>query len=188
MIKKLVYAVAFIVLMTQTWACGDKKNDNAATANDSVQVTTANEGPVADRELKNSFTARLGGDTYDISIHRVADQSLPVVTDEQGKEYLDNRVEVVISRNGELFRNVTYTKDSFGEFLSAAEKEGTVLLGMAYDSERSDAKCIRLGAQIGQVGIEEGPAFSVEIPLNGGAVSILRDNNQDTTGDDGLSD
>ena len=55
---------------------------------------------------------------------------------------------------------------------------------MAYDSAKSDAHTIRLGAQVGQVGIEEGPAFSIEIPLDGGAMSIVRDNNQDTTGDD----
>ena len=53
---------------------------------------------------------------------------------------------------------------------------------MAFDSEKSDASALRLGAQIGQVGIEEGPAFSVEIPLNGGASSIVRDQEQDTTG------
>lgn len=187
MIKKAMYALALMAAMTLMQACGDKKNDGDGAAKDSVQVVADSNAPVADKELKNTFTATLGGKTYSITITRAADDSLPVITDEQGKQYLDNRVQVVITSDGNELRNLTYTKGSFSEYLSAAEKEGTVLLGMAYDPERSDARNIRLGAQIGQVGIEEGPAFCVEIPVNGGAIRIVRDNNQDTTGNDGIT-
>lgn len=57
---------------------------------------------------------------------------------------------------------------------------------MAFDSEKTqkDKRIIYLGAQVGQVGIEEGPAFSIEIPLDGSASSIVRDTAQDNTGGD----
>ena len=121
-------------------------------------------------------------------MERRADTSLPVVTDELGNRFYDNRVEVSILRDGQSFLQRSYTKDAFSDFLSASDKQGTVLLGMAFDADRSDSRAIRLGAQIGQVGVEEGPAFIVEIPLSGAASSIVRDSNQDTTGDDGMED
>ena len=56
---------------------------------------------------------------------------------------------------------------------------------MAFDQENSSAATLRFGAQIGQPGIEEGPAFIVEIPTGGGACSIVRDMRQDTMGEEG---
>ena len=59
---------------------------------------------------------------------------------------------------------------------------------MAFDTVKSDDRNIYLGAQVGQIGLEEGPAFSVQIPLDGGKARIVRDNVQDTTGDDSMGD
>ena len=163
-------------------ACGDKKTQGEAADGDSLAQKTAVNAPYEEPELKNTFTAKLAGKNCEITVVRKADKSLPVVTDELGKQFCDNRVNVTILADGELFFEKSYTKEAFADFLSDAEKQGTVLLGMAFDSEKSDASALRLGAQIGQVGIEEGPAFSVEIPLNGSASSIVRDQEQDTTG------
>ena len=129
----------------------------------------------------------MGGKDFVITIKRAADKSLPTVTDDLGKSFYDNRVEVTITCNGQPFFSKSYTKEAFASFLTTkSETQGTILLGMAYDSAKSDGHAIRLGAQVGQVGIEEGPAFCVEIPLDGSASSIVRDTNQDTTGDDGV--
>lgn len=181
-----LYVSAFAVCVSLT-ACGDKKSDGADNA-DSTSVAANNNKPYADPSQTNNSTATIGGNTYSITIKRSADPSLPVVTDELGKQFYDNRVDVTITRNGEAFFEHSYTKEAFNDFLSSSERHGSVLLGMAYDSSKNDAHTIRLGAQVGQTGLGEGPAFCVEIPLNGGASSIVRDNNQDTTGDDGMTD
>ena len=169
-------------------SCGEKKSNVKEEAQQTEQQQAVAGTPYAEPELKNSSTAKLGGRTYQITVERRADTSLPVVTDELGNRFYDNRVEVSILRDGQPFFKRSYTKDAFSDFLSASDKQGTVLLGMAFDADRSDSRVIRLGAQIGQVGVEEGPAFVVEIPLGGGAPSIVRDSNQDTTGDDGMED
>lgn len=180
-------AAGMLLFVMQFTACGDKKNNNANDDADSVQVS-ASQGPHADNAHRHTYTAVLKGKHYDITIDRQPDRSLPLVSDEMGRQYVDNSVEVIIACEGKLVRSKTFTKRAFAAFLSGKEKQGTVLLGMAYDAERSNSNHICLGAQIGQVGIEEGPAFTIEIPLDGSAISILRDNNQDTTGNDGLSD
>ena len=183
---KTVFALLIAGMIT---ACGGNKSNADQAQQDSLSAAQQANTPYADASQTNQYEAKLGGNTYKITISRAADKTLPIVTDEQGNKFYDNRVNVVITCNGNAFFNKSYTKDSFNDFLvSKADKQGTVLLGMAYDSEKSNNQVIHLGAQVGQVGIEEGPAFSIEIPLNGGASSIVRDNNQDTTGDDGLSD
>ena len=180
----LISAMAFLLMASVASCGGNKTQDNVADA-DSTQTTAHTDAPYADPGQQSSYTATLGGKTYGISIHRQADQSLPVVTDELGKKFYDNRVDVVITCDNAEFFKKSYTKEAFAGFLTAsAEAEGTVLLGMAFDSEKSDGHAIRLGAQIGQVGVGEGPAFTIEIPLDGGVSSIVRDNNQDTTGND----
>lgn len=184
----ILYVCLLFLCCCFTAACGDKKTQGEAATADSLAQTTAKDAPYEEPELKNTFTAKLAGKNFEITVVRRADKSLPVVTDELGKQFYDNRVDVTILSDGEPFFERSYTKEAFADFLSSAEKQGTVLLGMAYDSEKSDASTLRLGAQIGQVGIEEGPAFSVEIPLDGGASSIVRDQEQDTTGNDAFED
>lgn len=185
-IKKISVLGACAIFMLSS--CGEKKSNVNVEALRTEQQQAVAGTPYAEPELKNSSTAKLGGRTYQITVERRADTSLPVVTDELGNRFYDNRVEVSILRDGQSFLQRSYTKDAFSDFLSASDKQGTVLLGMAFDADRSDSRAIRLGAQIGQVGVEEGPAFVVEIPLGGGAPSIVRDSNQDTTGDDGMED
>lgn len=183
--KKLVVASAALLLMASLSACSGNKSDANAQQQDSTAVNANNNAPYAETDQNNQYTAKLGGKSFEIVIQRKADKSLPIVTDDLGKQFYDNRVDVVIKCDGQEFYKHSFTKEAFADFLTtSADSQGTVLLGMAYDSAKSDAHAIRLGAQIGQVGIEEGPAFSIEIPLDGSAISIVRDNNQDTTGDD----
>lgn len=143
-----------------------QKSDAEAQNVDSTQTVNNNNAPYAEPTQSNAYTTKLAGKQFEITISRVADKTLPIVKDDLGKEFYDNRVDVVIKCNGQEFYKNSFTKDAFSEFLTtAADRQGTVLLGMAYDSAKSDGHAIRLGAQIGQVGIEEGPAFSIEIPL-----------------------
>lgn len=175
----LVFPVALLVLS----ACGGK-GDNSAPAADSVAVVQ-NKGPrPAEDELTRCDTARLGGRTYVVSIHRYADTSLPTVTDPLDQIFYDNCVEVSLTRDGEPFFTKTFRKEAFSGFLSEADRTSCILLGMAYDESKSSAGHICLAAQVGQPGTGEGPAFTVDIPADGGACSIVRDTRQDTTSED----
>lgn len=183
--KKIVLVSASLLLVISLAACGGKNSNAEVQQQDSTATTANSNAPYAEPNQNNKSSVTLAGKHFEISIQRTADKSLPIVTDDLGKQFYDNRVDVVITCNGQEFFKRSFTKEAFADFLTTtADRQGTVLLGMAYDSEKSDAHAIRLGAQVGQVGIEEGPAFSIEIPLDGSATSIVRDNNQDTTGDD----
>ena len=187
--KIMMMGIALSASVCCMTSCGEKKGSAETATTDSVEVSTSEAKVHSEQSLRNNYTAKLGGKTYDVLVHRVADASLPQVADEVGNKYTDNRVDVTVSCEGKLLMQRSFTKDCFSDFLTATERTGTILLGMAYDSERSNAQTLCLGAQIGQVGIEEGPAFIVEIPLQGkGSFSIVRDQAQDTTGDAGMGD
>lgn len=186
--RPLIYAFVLAFFGLAFMACNGNKSDKETAGTDTVQTDMTSSKPYADSEACQTYGAKLGGQTFQITISRKADTSLPTVTDENGKQFYANRVDVDIKADGQDFFHKSYTREAFEDFLNEEEKKGTVLLGMAYDSEKSDGHALRLGAQIGQIGVEEGPAFCVEIPLDGSASSIVRDKNQDTTGDDGLSD
>ena len=164
-------------------ACGGKQDaKNESTETVAVEQTA---GPHADNDLNREYVATLGGHRFEINIKRTADETLPTVTDELGSTFYDNRVEITATRDGEELFTKQFTKNDFTEFVQAADSKGCVLLGMAFDQENSSAATLRFGAQIGQPGIEEGPAFIVEIPTSGGACSIVRDMRQDTMGEEG---
>ena len=186
--KKGFPTVAIIALTIGLTACQNNKGNTQTEPGAQTENTAKEQEPYADGDLKNTYTAKLGQNVYKITITRHSNKHQPAITDEMGNEFYDNQAEVVITCNGSAFFSKSYTKADFENYLLDSERTGTILLGMAYDMEKSDSKCIRLGAQIGLVGIEEGPAFNIAIPLDGSAPNITRDKNQDTTGNAGSSE
>lgn len=185
--KAYKFAAALVCALTLT-ACGNKTADPQPASADSTQVKAETNTPYAEPDKTDVRKVQLGGKEYEITLTRKADKALPVVVDEMGKQFFDYRVDVAVACAGEVVFEKSYTKEAFADFLTADEKNGNLLLGMAYDGEKSNAYTIFLGAQFGQIGIEEGPAFSLEIPLGGGASSIVREKGQDTSAADAIGD
>lgn len=186
--KKAIRSVCPFLLAALLTACGEKKSEPAAQAPAVSGQSAEADAPYSDPVQENRTTVTLGGSKYEVTVRREPDKDLPVVQDEFGGKYCDNRVSVTVTRDGAEFFSKSFTKEAFADFLTEAETKGTVLLGMAFDGVKTDSRAICLGAQVGEAGIGEGALFSVEIPLNGGALSIVRDMGQDTAGEDGMGD
>ncbi|MGN1242568.1 MAG: DUF4738 domain-containing protein [Alloprevotella sp.] len=180
---KNLFKTSLIAAALMLAACGGKQEAKTETQDNAAVEAPAR--PHADNDLNREYVATLGGHRFEINIKRTADTELPTVSDELGGTFYDNRVEITATRDGEDLFTKQFTKSDFADFVSAADSKGCVLLGMAFDQENSSATTLRFGAQIGQPGIEEGPAFIVEIPTGGGACSIVRDMRQDTMGEEG---
>lgn len=164
-------------------ACGGKAESGATAAADSMSfVADAPAGPMSDspRTIENEVS--LGGHTYTMTIVRTIASDRPVVTDWEGDEYYDNICEIDIRRDDMPFAHRIFTFDDFKPYLDQATREGARLLGMAYDSERSDNGRLMFGAQVGQTGMDGGPAFCVAFSTADGDVSIAPDAQQDTEG------
>lgn len=127
--KKILIMACAAGMLTLLPACGGQKTSDAASKQDTVQTATNSNAPYADPSQENSYNAKLGGKDFVITIKRAADKSLPTVTDDLGKSFYDNRVEVTITCNGQPFFSKSYTKEAFASFLTTkSETQGTICL------------------------------------------------------------
>ncbi|MCH5181575.1 MAG: DUF4738 domain-containing protein [Prevotellaceae bacterium] len=164
-------------------ACSGKTGDSNTETTDSTSVATGvPAGPMSDKPHKVETEVSLGGHTYALTVSRTVATARPAVKDWEGDEYYDNICEIDIRRDGEAFACRSFTLDDFQSGLDEATRKGARLLGMAYDSERSDAGRLMFGAQVGQAGMDGGPAFCVAFSTTTGEVSIAPDAQQDTEG------
>lgn len=97
--KKILIMACAAGMLTLLPACGGQKTSDAASKQDTVQTAANSNAPYADPSQENSYNAKLGGKDFVITIKRAADKSLPTVTDDLGKSFYDNRVEVTITCN-----------------------------------------------------------------------------------------
>ena len=188
MMKKMMWLSAICLILSVITACSGDKSQQKDSLGETEEQNVVTKNDAKPTELKQTYTADFNGRHYDIRLKRISAVDQPKVVDEFGTEFYDNRVEVNISCDGKVILDKDFTKSTFVSYLKESEKKETILLGMAYDAAHSNSQTICLGAQIGLVGIEEGPAFRVSIALNGGAVTIERDIEQDTTGDAGFDE
>lgn len=186
--KTLFAAAAAATLITFT-ACGNKEN-TATQAAESETNTVAPSGPMESASpLLRTDTLRTGGAALVVSVERRTGKDLPTVRDENNEEFYDNSVEITARKDGEVVLTRLITKSDFDSYLGADEKRMGVLQGMALVPEKSSARSLTFGAQVGQPGLDgEGPAFTVVLNLEDGAISISKDHNQDTTRDDMTGD
>lgn len=174
---KKKYWLATCISLLLISACGnggDKSSANEGKQNTEEIVT---DEPMSDNEQRDSINVKLGNHTYDVSIYRHPDKEVPLVIDELDQQFYDNTVDIAVLRDGAEFLTKKITKEAFKEFLSASDYKSSLLLGMNCDTARCEKSTLCFTAQVGQAG--EGPAFLILVPVDGGAMSIVRDNQQE---------
>lgn len=162
-------------------SCGSKKADNEASQADSIS-TSKPAAIASDPQWNNQKSVKWNGHDYQITLKRTPAHDLPVVTDELGQRYYDNRVEVTITRDGAPFYNKKFTKEAFIDFISDKDIETGILQGIAFDDVDNKENGLRFGAQVGVPG-EDGIPFVIIINSEGMA-SITKDNVLDTSAQD----
>ena len=170
--KKYWLATCFSLLLITS--CGsNSEKDNADKGKEYTEAVNEDE-PMADSEQRDTVNVRLGNHTYKVSLYRYPDKKQALVVDELDQKFYDNSVDINILRDGVDFMKKTVSKDAFLNFLSESDYKSSVLLGMNCDTARCERSSLCFTAQVGQAG--EGPAFLVMVPVDGGPVSITRDN------------
>lgn len=116
-------------------------------------------------------TLRTGAHTYICTIHREADESLPLVEDEEGTCYADNRYTLAIQCDGQTFFNRSFTKATFASYLSKEFLENGLLDGMMLDKSLPGL-VFAVSVTLPQSDMVEPLLLHVD---NGGGISIERD-------------
>lgn len=82
------------------------------------------------------------GVPFTVAMERTADKSLPIVRDETGCRYYDNRIVVrITSKDGQDVFSHVFTKDAFAGCVDAAYLHDNALLGIVFDRVEGNDLC-----------------------------------------------
>lgn len=174
----LLAAVAMLLLA----GCKEKKQADDVISMESEVVSMAPSAPVRMQEFKQSKQVNWVGRTYTVEVLRQASDSLPMVKDDSDQEFVDNRVSLrVIRADGSVFFSKAFTKHHFEAYLDEAYRSRGILEGLVFD--KVDGNTLVFAASVSFPQTDEYIPLQVKVD-NYGSISISRDNQLDTYGDE----
>ena len=127
---KSVMALAFVGLITVS--CGKKKQHDDIIVQETE--TPQPQGPIRMQDYKDVQDIQWLGKQYQIEVTRTADDSLKLVKDETGQQFVDNRITLrVIRTDGSIFCTKTFTKSAFDGCLDDDYRKTGILEGFVFD-------------------------------------------------------
>lgn len=121
--------VVFILLLLFLFSCGPQKTEESGTnqtEQDSVTVRSMPDYTYSDTIMQGSHKV-----IYTITSGGVDD--LPIVVDEDGIKYKDNRWQLVITKDGSQLFNRSFTKADFKSKLSEDFQKYGIMDGLRYN-------------------------------------------------------
>ena len=159
-------------------SCGKKKQSNDIIV-PSVE-TPKPQSPVRMQPYEQTTDVQWLGKEYQVTINRVSDGELPMVKDETGQQFIDNRITVRILRSdGSEFFSRVFTKSDFTAQLDDDYRATGILEGIVFD--KTDGNNILFAGSVSHPQTDEYIPLVVSV-TNFGEVSIRRDDQMDTSG------
>lgn len=109
------------------------KGTEEALASEEVLSTVPQRMQVS--EVTENFTYR--GKEYRATVVRRPDDQLPIVENEEGEKFVDNRVTLHITCGGKQLVDKAFTKESFASIVSARFLKYALLEGLVFDQVTS---------------------------------------------------
>ena len=166
-----ILAAALLVL-----ACGGKKKtDDIITQKVEKPQPQA---PIRQQEYLQERDVQWIGKTYHLAVNRQPSDSLPMVKDETGQQFVDNAITVVVSRaDGSIFYSHTFTKSSFSAQLDDDYRRTGILEGFVFN--KADGDYLEFAASVSHPQTDEYIPLVVRLSRMGD-VSIKCDTSLDT--------
>ena len=162
-------------------ACGGKKKSNDIITR--VELPKPQE-PVRLQSYSDSKDIQWIGRTYHLNINRQPSDSLPMVKDETGQQFVDNYITLVVSRqDGSQFYSHKFTKKDFDRYLDDDYRNTGILEGLVYD--KVDGDWIEFAASVSHPQTDEYIPLVVRLSRMG-ELSIKRDTQMDTSANDSI--
>ena len=113
-------------------SCGKKKQHDDIIVQD-VEAPKP-QGPIRMQDSRDVKDISWLGKQYQVEVARVASDSLPMVKDELGQQFVDNRIVLkVIRSDGSIFCTKTFTKAAFSASLDDDYRKTGILEGFVFD-------------------------------------------------------
>ena len=173
---KQILTVAFLAIVLVLTACGEKKKSENIIAPrvEKVKPKAPIQMPEFDREIPVDWI----GKTYLVGISRRPSDSLSMVKDETGQQFVDNIFTLTVKRkDGSVFFNRTFTKQSLSTYLDDDYRRTGIFEGLVFD--KADGDWLVFGASVGHPQTDEYIPLVIRLSRMGNLV-IKRDVQMDT--------
>jgi len=175
--KRLIHILPLAALLLLASCSQKKKSDDIIAPKPEVVKPQA---PIRMQEYKHTDDVLWLGKNYQVEVHRVADDSLKMVQDENGQKFIDNRISIKVMRaDGSVFFSCSFTKAAFESLLNNDYRQTGILEGLVYD--KSEGNNIYFAASVSHPQTDEYIPFVVSLS-NFGEVGIRLDSDLDTNG------
>ena len=123
------------------------------------------------------------GRGYHIAIHRESSDSLPMVKDEIGQQFVDNVITLSVSRqDGSVFYSHRFTKKDFDRYIDDDYRKTGILEGLVFD--KTDGDWLEFAASVSHPQTDEYIPLVVRLSRMGEIV-VKRDSEMDTNSNEG---
>ena len=127
---KSVLTLTFVGLLATS--CGKKKQHDDIIVQETE--TPQPQAPIRMQDYKDVKDVQWLGKQYQIEVSRTACDSLAMVKDESGQQFVDNRIVLkVIRQDGSVFCTKTFTKSAFSACLNDDYRKTGILEGFVFD-------------------------------------------------------
>lgn len=175
--KKQLTILALVGLSMLT-GCNEKKKTQDFIA-PPVEAPKA-QAPIRMQPYHGFSEVQWLGKEYKVEINRAPSDSLPMVKDETGQQFVDNRISLVVRRaDGSVAIQRVFTKAMFEGYVDANYRKGGILEGFVFDEV--DGQQLKFAASVSLPQTDEYIPLVVKID-NFGNVKIERDSEMDTSG------
>lgn len=178
--KKLQIVIGLMVAGVALSACGEKKKTTDIITQPVAVVPP--QAPIAMQEYSDERDVSWIDREYHVSILRQPCDSLSLVKDETGQEFVDNVFSLAVSRaDGSVFFRRTFVKRQLASYLDDDFRRTGIFEGLVFD--RVDGDWLVFAASVGH------PQTDEYIPLvlrlsRYGDLQIQRDTQMDTNAGD----
>ncbi len=129
--KKLVYLFTSLFLLFITACSGNKRVEEKSLLlmQDSVDARGLQRMQVS----KSDVDIKFKGKDYHSFISRTPDEDLPLVRDDRGNRFVDNKILLRLTHGNEQVFNMTFTKRNFASIVGEDFLSKSILEGMVYN-------------------------------------------------------
>lgn len=114
-------------------ACHSSQKDSQNTSATSLEDSIAKAGPQRMQVSDIKTTITYQGKEYLSAVRRQPDESLPIVKNEQGEKFVDNRISLRLTCNGQVVVSKVFTKETFASLVDAQFLKNSILEGLVFD-------------------------------------------------------
>lgn len=162
-------------------SCGEKKPSTDIIAKKSEKTAPA--APAKMQDYNHKEDVDWIGKTYSVEIKRTVDVELPMIVDDLGNKFYDNKITVRVLRpDGSVFFDKIFSKADFASCMTEGYMKKNALLGIVLDKADGDNLCF--AASVGSPDVLSDEYMPLIITLSRtGNVSIKKDTRLDSNND-----